>query len=124
MIPFSVIDLSPIVRGHTATDAFRNTLALAQQAEQLGYFEPVTPSQRIRAVPGAGLRRFLTDTQADELMITTPIDDPAIARRSLEINAQVRQRLATVLTSLFWWVNHKPGHYTVTGSVVKTLLNK
>ena len=37
MIPFSVLDLSPIVRGNTATDAFRNTLALAQQAEQLGY---------------------------------------------------------------------------------------
>ena len=37
MIPFSVLDLSPIVRGNTATDAFRNTLALAQKAEQLGY---------------------------------------------------------------------------------------
>ena len=37
MIPFSVLDLSPIVRGNSATDAFRNTLALAQQAEQLGY---------------------------------------------------------------------------------------
>ncbi|MDB5966568.1 MAG: class flavin-dependent oxidoreductase [Polaromonas sp.] len=37
MIPFSVLDLSPIVRGNTATDAFRNTLALAQHAEKLGY---------------------------------------------------------------------------------------
>ena len=37
MIPFSVLDLSPIVRGNTATDAFRNTLALAQQAEKHGY---------------------------------------------------------------------------------------
>ena len=37
MIPFSVLDLSPIVRGNTATDAFRNTLALAQTAEQAGY---------------------------------------------------------------------------------------
>ena len=37
MIPFSVLDLSPIVRGNTATDAFRNTLALAQHAEQLGF---------------------------------------------------------------------------------------
>jgi len=40
------------------------------------------------------LRRFLADTQADELMITTHIYDPAIARRSLEINADVRERLA------------------------------
>lgn len=37
MIPFSVLDLSPIVRGNTAADAFRNTLALARQAEKLGY---------------------------------------------------------------------------------------
>lgn len=37
MIPFSVLDLSPIVRGATATDAFRNTLALARHAEKLGY---------------------------------------------------------------------------------------
>ena len=37
MIPFSVLDLSPIVRGNTATDAFRNTLALAQHAEKYGF---------------------------------------------------------------------------------------
>ena len=37
MIPFSVLDLSPIVEGATASDAFRNTLALAQHAERLGY---------------------------------------------------------------------------------------
>ncbi len=37
MIPFSVLDLSPIVKGNTATDAFRNTLALAQHAEKLGF---------------------------------------------------------------------------------------
>ena len=37
MIPFSVLDLSPIVIGNTASDAFRNTLALAQTAEKLGY---------------------------------------------------------------------------------------
>ena len=37
MIPFSVLDLSPIVSGATAADAFRDTLALAQQAEKLGY---------------------------------------------------------------------------------------
>ncbi len=45
----------------------------------------------------SGLRRFLAETRADELMITTHIYDPAIARRSLEINAQVRQALAAVL---------------------------
>ncbi|RYF53183.1 MAG: LLM class flavin-dependent oxidoreductase, partial [Cytophagaceae bacterium] len=37
MIPFSVLDLSPIVEGNTATQALRNTLNLAQHAEQLGY---------------------------------------------------------------------------------------
>src|SRR5258705_5709730 len=37
MIPFSVLDLSPIVQGGTAADAFRNTLDLARHAEHLGY---------------------------------------------------------------------------------------
>jgi luciferase family oxidoreductase group 1 len=37
MIPFSVLDLSPIPRGETASEALRNTLALAQRAENLGY---------------------------------------------------------------------------------------
>ena len=42
----------------------------------------------------AGMRQFLANTEADELMITTHIYDPAVARRSLEINAQVRKKLA------------------------------
>lgn len=37
MIPFSVLDLSPIPQGATATDAFRNSLDLAQHAESWGY---------------------------------------------------------------------------------------
>ncbi|MVM30557.1 MsnO8 family LLM class oxidoreductase [Spirosoma sp. HMF4905] len=37
MIPFSILDLSPIVEGETATQALRNTLDLAQHAETLGY---------------------------------------------------------------------------------------
>lgn len=37
MIPFSILDLSPIVAGSTATQALRHTLDLAQHAEQLGY---------------------------------------------------------------------------------------
>lgn len=37
MIPFSILDLSPIVRGSSATDAFRNSCDLAQQAERCGY---------------------------------------------------------------------------------------
>ena len=37
MIPFSILDLSPITQGATAADAFRNTLELAQHAERLGY---------------------------------------------------------------------------------------
>jgi luciferase family oxidoreductase group 1 len=37
MIPFSVLDLSPITVGATASDAFRNTLDLAQHAERWGY---------------------------------------------------------------------------------------
>jgi luciferase family oxidoreductase group 1 len=37
VIPFSVLDLSPICQGGTAADAFRNTLDLARNAERLGY---------------------------------------------------------------------------------------
>ncbi|MGH8782357.1 LLM class flavin-dependent oxidoreductase [Paraburkholderia sp.] len=37
MIPFSVLDLSPITAGSSATDAFRNTLDLAQHVERWGY---------------------------------------------------------------------------------------
>ena len=37
MIPFSILDLSPIVAGNNATQALHNTLNLAQHAEKLGY---------------------------------------------------------------------------------------
>ncbi|HEX2585747.1 MAG TPA: LLM class flavin-dependent oxidoreductase [Steroidobacteraceae bacterium] len=37
MIPFSVLDLSPIVAGSNAAESLRNTLDLAQHAERLGY---------------------------------------------------------------------------------------
>jgi luciferase family oxidoreductase group 1 len=37
MIPLSVLDLSPILEGGDAAQSFRNTLALAQHAERLGY---------------------------------------------------------------------------------------
>lgn len=37
MIPFSVLDLAPVVEGGTAADAFRNSLDLARHAEVLGY---------------------------------------------------------------------------------------
>ena len=37
MIPYSVLDLSPIAEGVTAADALRNTLDLARHAESWGY---------------------------------------------------------------------------------------
>jgi luciferase family oxidoreductase group 1 len=37
MIPFSILDLSPIPKGGTASDALRNTLQLAQHAERFGF---------------------------------------------------------------------------------------
>jgi luciferase family oxidoreductase group 1 len=37
MIPFSVLDLAPIVQCGTAAESFRNTLDLAQHAERWGY---------------------------------------------------------------------------------------
>ncbi len=37
MIPFSVLDLSPILEGSTPAQSFRNSSSLAQHAEKLGY---------------------------------------------------------------------------------------
>jgi luciferase family oxidoreductase group 1 len=37
MIPFSVLDLSPITEGGDAAQSFRNTLDLAQHAERWGF---------------------------------------------------------------------------------------
>jgi len=37
MIPFSVLDLSPITEGSNAAQSFRNTLDLAQHTERLGF---------------------------------------------------------------------------------------
>jgi luciferase family oxidoreductase group 1 len=37
MIPFSILDLSPIVQGGNAAQSFRNTLDLARHGERLGY---------------------------------------------------------------------------------------
>jgi luciferase family oxidoreductase group 1 len=37
MVPFSILDLSPIVEGASPADAFRNSLDLAQHAERWGY---------------------------------------------------------------------------------------
>src|ERR1700685_478094 len=37
MIPFSVLDLSPITQGSDAAHSFRNTLDLARHAERWGY---------------------------------------------------------------------------------------
>lgn len=36
-VAFSVLDLAAVAEGNTPTDTFRNSLALAQQAEKLGY---------------------------------------------------------------------------------------
>lgn len=37
MVPYSVLDLSPILEGFSASDAFRNTLDLARHAEAWGF---------------------------------------------------------------------------------------
>jgi len=37
MVPFSILDLSPIVQGGTAGEALQRSLDLARQAERLGY---------------------------------------------------------------------------------------
>ncbi|MEO8200597.1 MAG: LLM class flavin-dependent oxidoreductase [Gemmatimonadota bacterium] len=36
-LPFSILDLAPVIEGETPADAFRNSLDLAQHAERWGY---------------------------------------------------------------------------------------
>ena len=36
-IPYSILDLATVIEGKQPADSFKNSLALAQQAEQLGY---------------------------------------------------------------------------------------
>jgi luciferase family oxidoreductase group 1 len=36
-VPLSILDLAPIARGQSASDSFANSVALAHQAEELGY---------------------------------------------------------------------------------------
>jgi len=74
MIPFSILDLCPVPQGATAADAFRNSLDLAQHAEQWGY------------------RRYWL-AEPDELMITANLYEHTARLRSFEIVAQVRDRI-------------------------------
>jgi luciferase family oxidoreductase group 1 len=37
MVPFSILDLSPVTEGSDAAQSFRNSLSLAQHGERLGY---------------------------------------------------------------------------------------
>jgi len=37
MIPFSILDLAPIIEGSDAGEALRNSLDLAKHVEALGY---------------------------------------------------------------------------------------
>ena len=57
MIPFSILDLSPIPLGAKAADALRNTLALAQRAETPGI--PSLLARRASQHAGHRQRRHL-----------------------------------------------------------------
>jgi ABC-type multidrug transport system ATPase subunit len=78
--------------------AFRSVLGYVPQDDIIHAELPLQRMLRYAVAGSAAtvenqLQRFIGDTQADELMVTTHIYDPAIARRSLEITAQVRDRL-------------------------------
>ena len=58
MIPFSVLDLSPINQGSDAAQAFRNSLDLAQHAERWNYkrFSAIAPATRTIRVGSSGVK--------------------------------------------------------------------
>jgi len=62
MIPFSILDLAPIAEGATAADAFRNSLELAQHAEQWGTGGSGWPNTTTCRASPAPRRRSSLDT--------------------------------------------------------------
>ena len=56
MVLFSVLDLAPIVEGGDAAQALRQTIALAQHAERLGFQRYWLAEHHIRMI---STRRFL-----------------------------------------------------------------
>ncbi len=91
-VPLSVLDLAPIPEGGTAGDALRATIELARRAEQLGYHRFWVRSSNIIGSPETvrrGLTELLAATDADELMITTMVFDPADRLRSFELVAGI-----------------------------------
>lgn len=57
----SIVDLSPVPRDGTATDAYANTVGTAQQAEQLGY-------ERFWVAEHHGMASRLTGTTPEVLL--------------------------------------------------------
>ena len=57
MVPFSVLDLSPVVKGSTPAQAFRNTLDLARLAERLAKLRAIVRRQLREHRSGAGVDR-------------------------------------------------------------------
>jgi alkanesulfonate monooxygenase SsuD/methylene tetrahydromethanopterin reductase-like flavin-dependent oxidoreductase (luciferase family) len=84
----SVLDLAPIPEGATAGDAYpytsldRGVIRSRQASNIVGSAETVR----------RGLTELLAATDADELMITTMVHDPADRLHSLELVANMASR--------------------------------
>ena len=76
MIPFSVLDLSPITAGGDAADALRNTLDLAHHAERWGYHALLA-----RRAPQHARHRQRRDRRGDRPRRRRHVDDPRRRRR-------------------------------------------
>jgi hypothetical protein len=110
MIPFSVLDLSPIPAGSTAATSFRNTLDLARHAERWGYTRywlaehhniPGIASAATSVVIGhvaAGTSRILTDFLRVNAFIDPERDD--LRRRWIRIFCTALPALAPSKGSL------------------------
>ena len=85
MIPYSVLDLAPIVEGGDAAQSFRCTLELARSAERWGYRRFWLAEHH--GMPG------IARTAADELIFASQVFDQAARLHSYQIAAQVMQRL-------------------------------
>ncbi|GAB4197647.1 MAG: hypothetical protein OHK0022_16120 [Roseiflexaceae bacterium] len=82
MIPFSILDLAPVVQGGTPALAFQNTLDLARHAERWGYRRMFQPSEALeRPYAMAAINVVAADTGAEAQRLATSVQQLFLSLR-------------------------------------------
>ncbi|NUE03834.1 LLM class flavin-dependent oxidoreductase [Halorubraceae archaeon YAN] len=91
----SIVDLSPVPAGQTATDAFKNTVTAAQQAEELGY-------SRFWVAEHHGMGNILAGTTPEVLLghLAAKTDSIRLGSGAILLNNYSAFKVAEVLGTL------------------------